>query len=67
MGAVLTPLPPGAVCPDPWKMRLAREKAGLTQADVGYALGFKWPAMYVSRLESYQQGIKPAEIGRAHV
>ena len=54
------PLPPGAVTPDPWKIRLRREALGLTQPQVGEALGLKWPAMGVSRIEGYVRGLDEA-------
>lgn len=53
------PLPPGALCPDPWKIRLRREACGATQPQVGEALGLRWPAMGVSRIESYQSPVTP--------
>ncbi len=56
------PLPPGAVTPDPWKIRLRREALGLTQPQVGEALGLRWPAMYVSRLESYVRQVDEATL-----
>lgn len=53
------PVPPGQVVPDPWKIRLRREAAGLTQPQVGEALGAGWPAMTISRLEGYTLAVTP--------
>jgi transcriptional regulator with XRE-family HTH domain len=62
------PLPPGAITPDPWKIRLRREALGATQAEVGEQLGAKWPAMFISRIESYQGKIDEAMLAKlAHM
>lgn len=63
MGAPFIPVPPGQVVPDPWKIRLRREAAGLTQPQVGAALNAEWPAMTISRLEGYAISVSPDVLG----